>query len=69
MTSILVKILGISRNKFKCNYLKHEKRVSLFFITFQKSTSSSELFAKKDQSHSLTIFEVIDSGIGGNLNV
>ena len=36
------------------------KTFSLFFIGSMKSTLNSEYFEKKDQSHSLSITEIID---------
>ena len=36
------------------------KTFSLFFIASMKSTLNSEYFEKKDQSHSLSINEIID---------
>ena len=36
------------------------KTFSRFFITSMKSTLNSEYFEKKDQSHSLSITEIID---------
>ena len=40
------------------------KIFSLFFIASMKSTSNSEYFEKKDQSHSLSITEIIDCETG-----
>ena len=36
------------------------KTFSIFFIASMKSTLNSEYFEKKDQSHSLSITEIID---------
>ena len=36
------------------------KPFSLFFIASMKSTLNSEYFEKEDQSHSLSITEIID---------
>ena len=36
-----------------------------FSIAFLKSTSNSEYFEKKDESHSLSISEIIDAERGG----
>ena len=36
------------------------KTFSVFFIASMKSTLNSEYFDKKDQSHSLSITEIID---------
>ena len=40
------------------------KTFSLFFISSMKSTLNSEYFDKKDQSHSLSITEIIDCETG-----
>ena len=40
------------------------KTFSRFFITSMKSTLNSEYFEKKDQSHSLSITEIIDCETG-----
>ena len=40
------------------------KTFSLFFIASMKSTLKSEYFEKKDQSHSLSITEIIDCESG-----
>ena len=40
------------------------KTFSLFFIASIKSTLNSEYFEKKDQSHSLSISEIIDCETG-----
>ena len=40
------------------------KTFSLFFIASMKSTLNSEYFDKKDQSHSLSIIEIIDCETG-----
>ena len=40
------------------------KTFSLFFIGSMKSTLNSEYFEKKDQSHSLSITEIIDCETG-----
>ena len=37
---------------------------SIFFIASMKSTLNSEYFEKKDQSHSLSITEIIDCETG-----
>ena len=41
------------------------KTFSWFFIVFLKSTSKSEYFDEKDESHGLIISDTIDSGRGG----
>ena len=45
------------------------KTFSRLYIAFLKSTSHSEYFEIKDESHSLSIFEIIHSERDGNLNV
>ena len=40
------------------------KTFSLFIIASMKSTLNSEYFEKKDQSHSLSITEIIDCETG-----
>ena len=40
-----------------------------FFIAFLKSTLNFEYFGKKDQSHGLSITEIINSETGSYLNV
>ena len=40
------------------------KTFSLFFIASMKSTLNSEYFDKKDQSHSLSITDIIDCETG-----
>ena len=45
------------------------KTFSGFFITFLKSTLNLEYFEKKDQSHSLSITEIINCETGSYLNV
>ena len=40
------------------------KAFSRFFIASMKSTLNSEYFEKKDQSHRLSITEIIDSETG-----
>ena len=44
------------------------KTCSRFFITFLKSTLNLEYFQKKDQSHSLSIIEIINYETGSHLN-
>ena len=69
LTSILVTIGKISSNKSKCNYLKNLKNFRQFSIAFLKSKLKSEYFEKKDESHSLSISEIIDFEADGYLNV
>ena len=44
------------------------KTCSRFFIAFLKSTLNLEYFETKDQSHSLSITEIINSEPGSYLN-
>ena len=44
------------------------KTCSRFFITFLKSTLNLEYFEKKDQSHSLSITEIINCETGSYLS-
>ena len=45
------------------------KTSSKFFVAFLKSTLNLEYFEKKDQSHSLSINEIINCETGSYLNV
>ena len=45
-----------------------QKTFSGFFIAFLKSTWNGEHFQKKEESCSLSIFEIIDSKRGGYLS-
>ena len=45
------------------------KTCSRFFIAFQKSTLNLEYFQKEDQSHSLSITEIINCETDSYLNV
>ena len=45
------------------------KTCSQFFVGFLKSTLNLEYFVKKDQSHSLSITEIINCETGTYLNV
>ena len=45
------------------------KTFSRFFISSMKYTLNSEYFEKKDQSHSLSITELIDCETGSYRNV
>ena len=44
------------------------KTCSQFFVVFLKSTLKFECFNKKDQSHSLSITEIINCETGSYLN-
>ena len=58
----------ISRNKFKCHYLKN-KTFCQFFIAFLKFVCNIEHFEKKDEYPSLIISEIMDCERGGYLKV
>ena len=45
------------------------KTCSRFLIAFVKSTLNFEYFEKKDQSHSLSIAEIINCETGSYLNI
>ena len=69
MTSIPVAISRIGPNNFKRLCLKN-KRLSIgFFFTYVKSRRSSDDFVKKDESTSLSIYDIIDAEKSGYLNV
>ena len=67
MTSIPVAISRIWPNIFKRLCLKN-KRLSIF-ITYVKSRRSSDDFVKKDESSSLSIYDIINAEKSGYLNV
>ena len=46
-----------------------QKNFSVIFITYLKSITNSEAFAKKVESAGLSICEIIDAGKSGYLNV
>ena len=60
---------NIYGNKFQGRYLKKPKTFSRFFITFLKCPLNLGYFEKKDQSHSLSIKEIINCETGSYLNV
>ena len=50
--------------------ISHKQKIfSRIFITYLKSITNSEAFAKKVESASLSISEIIDAGKSGYLNV
>ena len=69
MTSIPVAISRIWPKNFKRLYLKNKKTFSGTFITYLKSITNSKAFAKKVESASLSICEIIDTEKSGYLNV
>ena len=50
-------------------YISKQKTFSGIFITYLKSITNSEAFAKKVESASLSIFEIIDAQKSGYFNV
>ena len=46
-----------------------QKTLYRIFITYVKSRSSSDDFVKKDESTSLSIYEIIDAEKSGYLNI
>ena len=61
MTSIPVAISRIWQNNFKRLCLKNKRLSIKFFITYVKSRRSSDHFVKKDESTSLSIYDIIDA--------
>ena len=55
----------ISSNKFKRNYLKNEKLNLDFSLRSWNLHQILSILKKKDESHSLSISEIIDSERGG----
>ena len=58
--SILVVIGRIYRYQFQCNYLKNQKKFVKLFIACLEFILNVEYFKKKNESHSISISEVID---------
>ena len=56
LKSILMIIVGIYNNQFKCNYLRNKK--SELFAAFLKPKSTFKYFEKKDDLHILCISEI-----------
>ena len=69
ITSILVGIWRICRNKLQFRNLGNRKLVLDSFIAFLKSTLNFEYLEKKDQSQSLSITENINCETDSYLNV
>ena len=61
MTSIRDAISRIWPKNFKRLYLKNKRLFSGTFITYLKSITNSKAFAKKVESASLSICEIIDT--------
>ena len=69
MTSIPVAISRIWPNNFKRLCLKKQKTFYRIFITYVKSRTGSDDFVKKDESTSLSFYDIIDAEKSGYLNV
>ena len=69
MTSIPVAISRIWPNNFKRLCLKNKRLSIKFFITYVKSRTSSDDFVKKDESTSLSFYDIFDAEKSGYLNV
>ena len=65
MTSILLTIGRISCKNIKSSYLQNQKR----FLDFVIHMRIASILKKNDQSHSLSVFEIINYERGGYLNV
>ena len=82
-SELLGQFLNTSTSDYKCSRQNLEnlwqqvprqisrktQTFSGFFVTFLKSTLNFEYFEKKDQSHSLSISEIINCEKGNYLNV
>ena len=55
--------------QFKALFSEKQKTFSRFFIAFLKCALNLEHLGKKDEYPSLVISRIIDSEIGGDLNV
>ena len=55
--------------RFDSEHDNERKTFSRFFIAFLKCTLNLEYFEKKDQSHSLSITEIINSETSSYLKV
>ena len=69
MTSIPVAISRIWPNNFKRLCPQKQKTFYRIFITYVKSRTSSDDFVKKDESTSLSFYDIIDAEKSGYLNV
>ena len=58
-----------STNQVQTQISQKRKTFSRFFIAFLKCTLNLEYFEKKDQSHSLSITEIINSETSSYLKV
>ena len=55
--------------QFEVPLSQKHKTYSGFFLAFLKCALNLEHFEKKDEYHSLFIFRIIDSEVGGYLNI
>ena len=69
MTSIPVAISRIWPNNFQTTMSQKQKTFYRIFITYVKSRTSSDDFVKKDESTSLSFYDIIDAEKSGYLNV
>ena len=60
-TSILVLIERIYRYQIKPNYLKNRKFLAAFFFAFLESELNFQCLEKKNEPHTSSVSEVIDS--------
>ena len=51
---------GKNRNPFKCIYLKNQKLFSETLFHFSESTWNLEHFEKDVESHSVSLYDIID---------
>ena len=69
MTSIPVAISRIWPNNFKRLSLKNKRLSIEFLLHMSNSRTSSDDFVNKDESTSLSFYDIIDAGKSGYLNV
>ena len=69
MTSIPVAISRIWPNNFKRPMSQKQKTFYRIFITYVQSRTSSDDFVKKDESTSLSVYDIIDAEKSDYLNV
>ena len=69
MASIPAAICRICSNNLKRHYLKNKRLFLNFLLHFWNVHQIQSIFQKKDEDHSLIIFEIIDAQRRGYLNV
>ena len=69
MTSIPVAISRIWPKQLQTTMSQKQKTFYRIFITYVKSRTSSDDFVKKDESTSLSIYDIIDAEKSCYLNV